>query len=200
MIFNTFVFEHNGLELFLEIRSEWATVGICIETEEMAEYVRNNPERCGKELAYAYSKVSEAKVIMNLSHFYMNFNGSDCQKITTFIRKHYSSDDILGWCKTTVSSEIADDQDKTEAQEILQRCASEGVKSGCSKQRRREFQRDRSQIALALIERDGYKCQLCDSVEDITIDHIVALSKGGTDDLNNLRFLCRKHNSSKNDK
>ncbi len=37
-------------------------------------------------------------------------------------------------------------------------------------------------------------------LEDLTIDHIAPLSKGGTDDLDNLRFLCRSHNSKKGDR
>jgi 5-methylcytosine-specific restriction endonuclease McrA len=52
---------------------------------------------------------------------------------------------------------------------------------------------------LALIERDGYKCAICGSIDDLTIDHLVPLSKGGSDDLPNLRILCRPHNSVKSD-
>jgi len=39
----------------------------------------------------------------------------------------------------------------------------------------------------------------CDSQEDLTIDHVVPLSKGGSDELDNLRLMCRKHNSEKGD-
>lgn len=51
----------------------------------------------------------------------------------------------------------------------------------------------------ALIKRDGAICQLClepiDSMKDATIDHITPVSKGGTDQLNNLRLthhLCNQ--------
>ncbi|MFN2427121.1 MAG: HNH endonuclease [Candidatus Binatia bacterium] len=40
----------------------------------------------------------------------------------------------------------------------------------------------------------------CGDIEALTVDHVVALSRGGTDDLSNLRFLCRVHNSRKRDR
>jgi 5-methylcytosine-specific restriction endonuclease McrA len=75
------------------------------------------------------------------------------------------------------------------------------VKRGLTQQRRREFDSRRAQLTLMLIERDGYICKFpnCHVQEGLTIDHIVPLSKGGSDELENLQFLCRKHNSSKGD-
>jgi 5-methylcytosine-specific restriction endonuclease McrA len=69
-------------------------------------------------------------------------------------------------------------------------------------ERRQEFKPNRKHLELALIDRDGYVCSHpgCGVLADLTIDHIVPLSRGGTDDLTNLRFLCRSHNSSKGDK
>jgi len=49
----------------------------------------------------------------------------------------------------------------------------------------------------AIYERDAYRCQLCGDWHDLTIDHIVPRSKGGTDDPGNLRVLCRSCNSRK---
>lgn len=68
--------------------------------------------------------------------------------------------------------------------------------------RRQEFQSRRKELELALIARDGYVCALpgCAAITDLTIDHVIPISKGGTDDLPNLRFLCRSHNSSKSDR
>jgi len=69
------------------------------------------------------------------------------------------------------------------------------------KERRREFQRIRAEVQLALIARDGYVCSQadCEVLTDLTIDHVVPVSKGGTDALENLRWLCRPHNSTKHD-
>lgn len=40
-------------------------------------------------------------------------------------------------------------------------------------------------------------CNMCKTLEDLTIDHVKPLSKGGTNDMNNLQILCRKCNASK---
>ena len=48
-----------------------------------------------------------------------------------------------------------------------------------------------------IYERDAYRCQECGDWHDLTIDHIVPRSQGGSDDPNNLRVLCRSCNSKK---
>jgi 5-methylcytosine-specific restriction endonuclease McrA len=66
--------------------------------------------------------------------------------------------------------------------------------------RRRKFDASRSQLVLALLDAGvPYVCALpnCNVAEHLTVDHIQAISRGGTDELVNLRFLCRSHNSSK---
>lgn len=47
-----------------------------------------------------------------------------------------------------------------------------------------------------VIERDK-KCKKCGSAHDLTIDHIVPLSRGGTNTPENLQALCRKCNANK---
>ena len=82
------------------------------------------------------------------------------------------------------------------------RIASTEKKRQLSAVRRTQFNSRRPELELALIERDGYVCSHpdCKITSVLTIDHIIPLSKGGTDALNNLRFLCRSHNSAKGDK
>lgn len=48
--------------------------------------------------------------------------------------------------------------------------------------------------------RDKYECQYCGSKEDLEIDHIVPLSKGGNNEDYNLITACHKCNQLKNDK
>mgnify|MGYP000435089036 CR=1 FL=1 len=43
-----------------------------------------------------------------------------------------------------------------------------------------------------------HKCVACGTSEDITRDHIVPLSRGGSDDISNIQPLCRACNSAKN--
>lgn len=51
----------------------------------------------------------------------------------------------------------------------------------------------------AVFERDGFACLVCSTPDDLTLDHIVAYSKGGPDTVENLRVLCRSCNSRKGD-
>lgn len=71
------------------------------------------------------------------------------------------------------------------------------VKQALTKIRREQFSKKQPRLLLALIERDGYTCTKCQSQDDLTIDHIFPISKGGSDDLKNLRLLCRSCNSKK---
>jgi hypothetical protein len=77
------------------------------------------------------------------------------------------------------------------------------AKEDCTKLRRAEFNYIQPQLVLAMIDAGmPYVCAIpeCRITKKLTVDHIIALSRGGTDELHNLRFLCRSHNSAKNDK
>ena len=54
-------------------------------------------------------------------------------------------------------------------------------------------------LRRAILERDG-KCLACGANEDLTLDHIVPRSKGGSDAEDNLQTLCRKCNSAKSNR
>lgn len=43
----------------------------------------------------------------------------------------------------------------------------------------------------------NFACVVCGATEDLTIDHIVPLSKGGLNIIDNVQPLCRRCNSSK---
>lgn len=43
-------------------------------------------------------------------------------------------------------------------------------------------------------------CSFCGTKEDITLDHIIPISRGGRHSIGNLQSLCRSCNSSKKDK
>lgn len=69
--------------------------------------------------------------------------------------------------------------------------------------RRREFNGRRSELVLAMLNAGvPHICAVpeCEITDGLTVDHIKALSRGGTDELTNLRFLCLPHNSSKGDR
>jgi CRISPR/Cas system Type II protein with McrA/HNH and RuvC-like nuclease domain len=49
----------------------------------------------------------------------------------------------------------------------------------------------------AVWERDNSTCQHCETQERLTIDHIIPVSRGGSDELDNLQILCRSCNARK---
>jgi HNH endonuclease len=49
----------------------------------------------------------------------------------------------------------------------------------------------------AVWDRDDWTCQACSTHRDLTVDHVVAVANGGTDDMDNLQTLCQPCNSSK---
>lgn len=51
-----------------------------------------------------------------------------------------------------------------------------------------------------VMERDGFKCRYCGATADearLEVDHVVPVSKGGGDDMDNLVTACRECNSGK---
>lgn len=51
-----------------------------------------------------------------------------------------------------------------------------------------------------IFERDGRVCKKCKSTDDLTIDHIMPISLGGSKEPDNLQVLCRSCNSGKNNR
>ncbi|WP_081613211.1 HNH endonuclease [Xanthomonas sp. SHU 199] len=69
--------------------------------------------------------------------------------------------------------------------------------------RRLEFNSKRSSLVLNMIDSGiPYVCAHpnCEVTANLTVDHIIALSHGGGDNLENLQFLCLPHNSAKGDR
>lgn len=57
----------------------------------------------------------------------------------------------------------------------------------------------KKEIRKAIIDRDK-KCLKCGSEKRLSIDHIIPISKGGLNELDNLQCLCVRCNSKKRDK
>lgn len=62
---------------------------------------------------------------------------------------------------------------------------------------RKAFQAEREDIYQKLVMRDGASCRICAADEELTVDHDVPISKGGTNDLENLLIVCKTCNSRK---
>lgn len=56
-------------------------------------------------------------------------------------------------------------------------------------------------IRWRVLTRDSFTCQLCGRLSDpggLEVDHIQPLSKGGSDEMTNLRTACRSCNQDRN--
>jgi hypothetical protein len=49
----------------------------------------------------------------------------------------------------------------------------------------------------AVWDRDDWLCVVCGTHRNLTVDHIVPVSKGGSDELDNLQTMCKSCNSRK---
>lgn len=58
---------------------------------------------------------------------------------------------------------------------------------------------DRRRLRKRVMERCGGRCVNCGSREDLTLDHIVPVSKGGKNSRKNLQMLCYDCNQEKAD-
>lgn len=62
---------------------------------------------------------------------------------------------------------------------------------------RRHWESISRRIRPVILERDGFTCQWCGQDDDLEIDHIIPLARGGTNDPHNLQVLCRPCNRRK---
>ena len=57
-----------------------------------------------------------------------------------------------------------------------------------------------NRLRFAIYKRDNYRCKKCGSTENLEIDHIIPISKGGKSTYSNLQTLCHKCNTEKGSK
>ncbi len=55
-------------------------------------------------------------------------------------------------------------------------------------------------IRQAVFQRDNHHCKNCNSSENLTVDHIKPRVLGGSNDIDNLQCLCKRCNTSKNNR
>lgn len=51
-----------------------------------------------------------------------------------------------------------------------------------------------------IFKRDGYRCLCCFSEDNLTIDHVIPISKNGSNEIDNFQTLCKSCNSRKSRK
>jgi hypothetical protein len=60
-----------------------------------------------------------------------------------------------------------------------------------------EVRKEANKLRWFVFKRDGFKCQKCRKQEDLSLDHIVPVSKGGKTESKNLQTLCENCNTKK---
>lgn len=55
-------------------------------------------------------------------------------------------------------------------------------------------------FAAEVFARDNHRCVYCGRTDDLTLDHVTPLTRGGANTPENLKTACRSCNSSKNNK
>lgn len=85
--------------------------------------------------------------------------------------------------------------------EEAERKSERRIRSKSQSQRTRSELRSKyNEIFVMIGRRDGFFCSVCSSHgSDLQIDHVIPVSKGGTNDLGNLQLLCRDCNILKSD-
>lgn len=66
-----------------------------------------------------------------------------------------------------------------------------------SEEQRRARSKVTATVRGRVLQRDGDRCKTCGSTDELQIDHIVPVARGGTGDIDNLQVLCRPCNASK---
>ncbi len=81
-----------------------------------------------------------------------------------------------------------------------QETGARNAKIAALRTRRAQFGANRSALVLKMLAAGTpYRCVHpgCAIVDDLTVDHRMPVSLGGTDDLENLQFMCLPHNAAK---
>jgi len=65
------------------------------------------------------------------------------------------------------------------------------------RRKRANYRISEKHLRLMIFYRDGNKCVQCPATSKLTIDHIIPVLRGGSDEPENLQTLCRSCNSQK---
>lgn len=103
----------------------------------------------------------------------------------------------LGWGSTN-PIDAAIERIRTVAQasglDVLYTAPAPVVASPITPTRRKKLTQG---VKRAVWDRDGWTCVTCGGHEDLSVDHRIPVSAGGTNDIDNLQTMCRPCNLAK---
>ena len=170
---------------------EGEIVGFFIRDPKTIDAIHNRDPRILDALAEMLDEIDEISTVMWFDGHWRRYNDDELeQKARLILQSEYAS----SWRKRHAKDAL----DYLEGKK--RKKVEKEAKQYYSRKRRNQFAEERPDLMLALIERDGYQCRNCSDQNDLAIDHIIPLSKGGNDDLSNLQILCKSCNSSKGDR
>ena len=104
---------------------------------------------------------------------------------------------------SAVKEDIKNTFDSTyDNKEKVESKIDELVSRWINKQKKKMFTRSgiTKDLREIVLKRDEHKCQVCGSIDELTIDHIISFSKGGSNHPDNLQVLCKTCNIKKHAK
>ena len=139
----------------------------------------------------------------SLQHYLRRLNNYLCYDVETLFADDEHLDDETAYRKTFDdfrSIKMILDQ-YFQSVESWSNKLSEEYRKEKIKKVRYEMNRNRAETFYKIGRRDGFACKLCGiSSRDLQVDHVVAVSRGGNNDLNNLQILCEPCNLAKSNK
>lgn len=179
----------------LHIGPEGEQIGFLLRDPETIKAIRNRDERIFQTLDRILDEIDPLSAAMRLGGDAWYEEDSELEQDAKLALSGSWSvtEEDLRHARATLEQlgEQREEQKRKQRERI--------AKAEYTTKRRAKFANERADLMLALIERDGYQCKNCDSQENLAIDHIIPLSKGGSDDPENLQLLCKSCNSSKGD-
>lgn len=106
-------------------------------------------------------------------------------------------EEYLDFCKTELENEYLTPEGQEAVERMIKVLEKKIQDDILAKLKRKEFAVLRRKHIAQLLENAGYKCQECENRENLTVDHIVPITRGGTNDVSNFQILCRSCNASK---
>jgi|SRR6185503_8763625 len=146
----------------------------------------------------------DMELIYDTQSDFDHFRCNECDDYMTWCYSLTEIEEKINNCAYIYHHPIANDSLKDDMKyfynklrDIQTKISAKKEKTKLIKDRRKQFQKIKKSLFLELKNIKKQVCEICNTDQKISIDHIISISNGGSDDLSNLRFLCTSCNSRK---